>query len=89
VQALHLMNSTKLMGRIADGGGRAVELARGPWSSRGIVQQLYLTAYCRYPSDEEMRIAVAAFGAEGATRETATQDVMWALVNSAEFVLNH
>jgi hypothetical protein len=89
VQALHLMNSTKLMSRIADGGGRAVELARGPWSSRGIVQQLYLTAYCRYPSDEEMKIADGAFRAEGVTRETATQDVMWALVNSAEFVLNH
>jgi hypothetical protein len=50
---------------------------------------LYLAAYCRYPTDDEMNIAAAAFATDGATRETATQDVMWALVNSAEFVLNH
>jgi hypothetical protein len=89
VQALHLMNSSRLMGRISEGGSRAAELARGPWSADGIVRQLYLAAYSRYPTQDEVKIATAAFAAPGATRQTATEDILWALVNSAEFVLNH
>jgi hypothetical protein len=43
----------------------------------------------RIPSEEEVRRATAAFSAKDATRQTATEDVFWSLLNSAEFVLNH
>jgi hypothetical protein len=36
-----------------------------------------------------MQIATAAFTAPDATRQSATEDVFWALLNSAEFVFNH
>jgi hypothetical protein len=89
VQALHLMNSTKLMGKIANAGGRAAQLAKSQRSPAEIVTELYLAAYSRYPTAEELKIATAAFAAEKATRQSATEDVMWALINSAEFVFNH
>ncbi len=54
-----------------------------------IVTELYLTCYTRPPTAEEMKIATGAFTAEGATRRTATEDVLWSLLNSAEFVFNH
>jgi hypothetical protein len=54
-----------------------------------VVKELYLAAYSRLPDEEEMKVATGAFKAEGATRQAATEDVMWALMNSAEFVLNH
>ena len=41
------------------------------------------------PTDEELLIASATFQANGATRRSATEDVLWALLNSAEFVFNH
>ena len=48
-----------------------------------------LAAFARPPSEEEAKLAAAAFAQDGATRQTATEDVMWALINSAEFVLEH
>jgi WD40 repeat protein len=89
VQALHLMNSTKLAARIADTKGRAAALAKTSKSPDQIVEEIYLAALCRYPTEYERNVAVGAFTAPGATRQTATEDVMWALLNSAEFVFNH
>jgi hypothetical protein len=89
VQALHLMNSRRLMTRIGDSSGRATWLARSPRSARGIVTELYLAAFSRYPTEEEMKVAAASFSGKDAAWQAATEDLMWALMNSAEFVLNH
>ncbi|HEV8379239.1 MAG TPA: DUF1549 and DUF1553 domain-containing protein, partial [Tepidisphaeraceae bacterium] len=89
VQALHLMNSTKLIGKIANPAGRAAKLAESKAANDEIVKELYLLAYSRYPTADELKIALKAFSEQGSTRLTATQDVLWALINSAEFVLNH
>ena len=89
VQALHLMNSPKLQARISDAKGRAAQLAASDLTTTQIVQDLYLAAYARLPDRDELSAATSAFNEPGATRQSATEDVMWALINSAEFVLNH
>jgi hypothetical protein len=89
VQALHLMNSARLVAKLANSSGRAAALAGSQRTPREIVEELYLAAYSRFPTTEEMDAAVAAFSQDGATRQTATEDILWALVNSAEFVFNH
>jgi hypothetical protein len=89
VQSLDLMNSNTLMFRISSPAGRAAAIANGPWSKDGVVTQLYLAALCRYPTREERNAALDAFMDDQATRQTATEDIMWSLINSAEFVLNH
>jgi len=53
------------------------------------VTELYLATLNRRASEEELQIATAAFNAPDATRQSATEDVFWSLLNSAEFVLNH
>lgn len=89
VQSLHLMHSTKLQAKIANPDGRAAKLAKSDLTAEKIVEELYLAAYARKPEADELKIALESFKAEGATRQTATEDVMWALINSAEFVFNH
>jgi hypothetical protein len=89
VQALHLMNSNRLMTKLSSDAGRAAMLAKSERTPSQIVEELYLAAYSRPPTAEEAQIAVAAFSAKDATRLTATEDILWALVNSAEFVFNH
>jgi hypothetical protein len=89
VQALHLMNSTRLMAKIGNANGRAARLAKSERTPVDIVNELYLAAYARYPNPKELEAATAAFTATGATRQSATEDVLWALINSAEFVFNH
>jgi hypothetical protein len=53
------------------------------------VTELYLTTLSRPPTEQELQIATAAFSAPEATRQNATEDVFWALLNSPEFELNH
>jgi len=64
-------------------------IATSDKSPTEIVTELYLTSLSRSPTEEELQIATAAFNAPDATRQTATEDVFWALLNSAEFVFNH
>ncbi|HEX8911175.1 MAG TPA: DUF1553 domain-containing protein, partial [Humisphaera sp.] len=89
VQALHLMHSNKLQEKIASPGGRVAKLVKSDLPPERIVEEIYLAAYSRKPDEDELKVAVAAFKAEGATRQSAAEDVMWSLINSAEFVFNH
>ena len=91
VQALHLMNSRILQGKFAskDAAARVQRLAESQRTPAEIVTDLYLACYTRPPTDDELKIATTPFTAEGATRRTATEDVLWSLMNSAEFVFNH
>jgi len=89
VQALHLMNSNKLQSKIAHSEGRAKKLADSKLSEKEIITELYLAAYNRYPVQEELEAAFKTFSSKDNTRKSAIEDVMWALLNSAEFVFNH
>ena len=89
VQALHLMNSDKLQAKLAHKSGRAAKLGQEGKASEEIVNELYLALYSRWPSDEEKRVALEAFKGEGTKRHEAVEDIIWALINTAEFVFNH
>ena len=54
-----------------------------------IVTELYLRTLSRPPTEPELKLATAVFTSKDATRQTATEDVLWSLLNSAEFVFNH
>jgi hypothetical protein len=88
VQALHLMNSPNLYRKVTSDDGRCAELAKGKKTVSEIVDELYLLAYCRYPTDTERAAAVKRFEKKGATRRSASEDLMWALINTPEFVFN-
>jgi len=88
VQSLHLMHSRGIQAKLASPSGRARQLADSGRSPAEIVTTL-LATLSRPPSPEELAVATAAFAAEGATRRSATEDVFWALLNSAAFVFNH
>jgi hypothetical protein len=89
VQSLHLMNSKALQAKLSNADGRPQKLAESDKSPTEIVNELYLASLSRSPTREELQIATTAFNAPGATRQAATEDVFWALLNSAEFVFNH
>ena len=89
VQALHLMNSNSLQAKLSSGKGVAAKLAASVLPEPDVVKEIYLSAYSRLPDADELQIALRFFSAPGATRATAIQDLLWALVNSAEFVFNH
>lgn len=88
-QSLHMMNSGALQAKLANEAGRVKQLAAGERPPAEIVTEFYLAAFSRPPTETELARATAAF-AEGADkRQEAAEDVLWALLNSPEFVFNH
>jgi len=86
-QALHLMNSPEIMEKIQSPEGRARRLADSPRPPAEILDELYLAVLSRTPSAAEARQMSEAFdGREN--RRDAVEDVMWALINSREFLSN-
>ncbi|MCA1964574.1 MAG: DUF1553 domain-containing protein, partial [Prosthecobacter sp.] len=89
VQALHLMNSTNLQAKLTSSSGRVAQLVKSDLPEPRLVSELYLAAYNRLPSAPELNTALRFFNTPGSTRQTAAEDLAWALINSAEFVFNH
>ena len=89
VQALHLMNSNKLQEMLVSSKGRASRLAKSDAKPEQIIAELYLACLARLPDADEEKLALSTFNAKDATRQTAVEDILWSLLNSAEFVFNH
>lgn len=88
-QVLHLMNAPLVNEKIQSPVGRAAQLARSKAAPDEIITELYLSALGRFPNDREMNSARKTFASPDSNRRTATEDVLWALLNTAEFVFNH
>ena len=86
VQALHLMNAPGVHEKLASGEGRVAALAKGDKTPQAIIGEIYLLAYSRHPSDEEASVCETLFQEVGPDRRAGVEDILWALLNSPEFV---
>jgi len=86
VQALHLMNAPGLHAKVTSDSGRAALLAASKKTSEEIVDELYLLVYSRLPSAEEKKKCLAVYADKNSNRRQATEDILWALLNTPEFV---
>jgi len=62
--------------------------ALAPDDVAAIVREAYLRTLCRPPLEAEATRAAAHFAEAGGVRE-ATRDLLWALLNTKEFLVNH
>jgi hypothetical protein len=83
-----MINSPNLHRKVTSDDGRCATLAKSDKTPAAIVDEVYLLAYCRLPADNERAAALKRFEKKDATRRTATEDLMWALINTPEFVFN-
>jgi hypothetical protein len=88
-QTLHLMNSSQLQGQLQSSAGEAARWAGSDLPPDALAEELYLRAFSRFPDPEERALAASHLGPPGPDRLSRTQDLVWALLNSAEFVFNH
>ena len=99
-QSLHLINASDIRGKLANPNGRAEALAKDKRPSEEKIRDLYLVAFGREPRKDEMNIALGylsevRLNAAGqpidpqrVARENF-QDLIWALMNTKEFLFNH
>lgn len=86
VQALHLMNAPGFHQKVISDSGRAAKLAASKKSNAEIVEELYLAAYSRRPKADESAACLRWFERPNTTRRQAIEDLVWAFVNTPEFV---
>ncbi len=87
-QALQMINGPLVHGKLRDANNRFRKLVAANKTNEEIVDELYLAALCRKPSEAEMKAAIAHIGAQK-DRLEALEDVCWAILNAKEFLFQH
>lgn len=89
VQTLHLMNAEKMHSDVLNGKGNVAKLAESEKEPSEIATALYHLVFGRNPVTEETELVVKLLTAEGANRRQVCEDLLWAMLNSAEFVFQN
>jgi len=88
-QSLHLLNSAEVQGKLTAKTGRAALLAADAGrTDDDKLRELYLLVYSREPVAEELEIAKAHLN-KATDKQQAYEDLIWALLNTKEFLFNH
>lgn len=87
-QVLHFMNGKGINARISAKEGRVAKLMEAKASNAKIVEDLYLAAFSRFPTEDEILEAGMSFG-RTKDRQKEAEDLLWVLLNSKEFLFNH
>jgi hypothetical protein len=87
-QAMHLLNGDFLNRKLAAPTGRIDTLLKAKKPLPEMVDELYLVTVSRSPRSEEVTKAQEWIGMAATPRE-GLQDLLWALLNSREFLFNH
>jgi hypothetical protein len=87
-QALHLLNSDEVQNKLTRGGGRAEQLAQDKRPDAEKVTELFLWAFARKPTAEDMKVAVDHIAKNAKNKKVAYENIIWALINTKEFIFN-
>jgi hypothetical protein len=99
-QSLHLMNAADVKAKLSASNGRAESLAKAEMPEPKRIRELYLAALAREPDADEVRIAETHLAkpradAQGKpldsqqSKRQGYEDLIWALINTKEFLYNH
>ena len=99
-QCLHLLNSKEILAKLTDDNGRAATLAGDKSRDHEAkITELYTRAFSRDPEPGEVQVAlqyidkkrkrVSGKKEAGDPVREAYEDIVWAVLNSKEFLFNH
>ncbi len=86
-QTLYLLNSNSVTSKI-ESSNRIKEIVGGCTTREQVIDKVYIMMLCRYPTAQE-RSAVLSFFESYSSNQKIAQELIWALLNSAEFMFNH
>lgn len=89
-QSLHLLNSKEVQDKISKDGARAAQLAaESGRPHRDRLVDVYQSVFSRNPTEEELQVAVSYIERHKDNPRVAYEDLLWALINTKEFLFNH
>jgi hypothetical protein len=87
---LHQLNGEIINRKIASADGRLRRLISSGSSNQAIIEDFYLRALSRYPSEDERKYWEQELaGHDGRERALRLEDFVWSLLNCSEFTTNH
>ncbi|MDX1948738.1 MAG: DUF1549 and DUF1553 domain-containing protein [Pirellulaceae bacterium] len=88
-QVLLLANSDEVENKLADGKGKIAGFMKEKFPDKGIIDELYLGALGRFPTPDELAKTLRFVGElPPDKRQQGLEDVLWAILNTKEFMFN-
>ena len=87
-QALQLINGPTVNEKVRNPHNRLGKLLAAKKSEDEILNELFHAALARAPFEDEKKIALGHV-AKGADKRKAWEDVVWAIINTREFLFRH
>ena len=91
-QALHMRFGDTVMDKVQSDENVVAKLLESGKSDREIYDHIFMSAYSRQATDREWNLAsnyVASMGSQGVERKQILDDLLWTVINSQEFLVNH
>jgi hypothetical protein len=97
-QSLHLLNAPEIQVKLSAGDGRAGLMSKDSRSDEEKIRELYEWAVTRPPNAKELELARGHLAkltrdqtgeVAAASKRRAYEDILWALINTKEFLFNH
>lgn len=85
---LYLMADPGLHQKVLQGQTRARKMVDAKKSNEEIVEELFLATLSRFPTAEEKEVSLKRLSSASA-KQTGANDILWALLNTTEFIFNH
>jgi hypothetical protein len=85
---LHLLNGDVVQRKLTGKNNRIAGFIKNKTSVEDTIHELYLVTFSRPPTDDEVTTA-AAYASTAESPRQGFEDILWALINSREFLFNH
>lgn len=88
-QRLYLLNSNEIQRKIEQSPPLRKLFNTYKNNNQELIRMIYLTLLSRYPTDSELKTVLAYYKTKGLGQKQATDDLVWVLINSKEFLYRH
>jgi hypothetical protein len=88
-QVLHVLNSPEIHEKLTHEAGRVAKFSSSISDDAALTDELYLTAFSRFPTDTERLAVIDYLKSVSNNRRRAVEDILWSLMNTPEFLFNH
>ena len=89
VQVLHISNGDTINQKLEEKDNRLEKMLAEQKPDGAIIEEAYLAALSRFPSDAEKSQLSAALAEPDADRRLLIEDLYWSILSSKEFLFNH
>ncbi len=90
VQVLHISNGDTINQKLRSDASRVQQFIAGGLPNYAMIEQAYLVALSRFPTDDEMQRLLGVMNAtDPAEHHVVIEDLFWSILSSREFLFNH